>query len=211
MTSMRAGSMALATRERILREASELFASRGYAATTTRAIADAVGVKQPGLFYHFKSKAAIMEELLSHSLTEPTRLAVRLVDEEGSPATRLYAYLRFDLAHILGSPYKLVGLDSEAVLLDESFAHWRTTLDVLRSARRSLIQQAVERGEFVEVDPELINDAITGLILGMIQGRRDLNGEQALRLGQQAADLALRAVLREPSELSRHWDGAPRA
>ena len=52
------------TRERILTEASRLFAERGYDGTSTRQIADAVGIRQPSLFHHFASKQAIMEELL---------------------------------------------------------------------------------------------------------------------------------------------------
>ncbi|MGH2596951.1 MAG: helix-turn-helix domain-containing protein [Actinomycetota bacterium] len=49
--------MDMSTRERILHEASELFARQGYHGTTTRQIADAVGVRQPALFHHFDAKS----------------------------------------------------------------------------------------------------------------------------------------------------------
>ena len=57
-----------ATRERILREASHLFAVRGYYGSSTRDIAAAVGIRQPSLFHHFETKQAIFEELLKYSL-----------------------------------------------------------------------------------------------------------------------------------------------
>jgi AcrR family transcriptional regulator len=49
----------IATRERILREASRLFATRGYYGSSTRDIAAAVGIQQPSLFHHFPHKQAI--------------------------------------------------------------------------------------------------------------------------------------------------------
>src|SRR5581483_2006845 len=52
----RAANAERPTRERILYEASNLFAREGYHGTTTREIAAAVGVRQPSLFYHFPSK-----------------------------------------------------------------------------------------------------------------------------------------------------------
>lgn len=46
--------------DRILRAAMHLFTERGYAATTTRAIADAAGVNEVTLFRHFGNKAGVL-------------------------------------------------------------------------------------------------------------------------------------------------------
>jgi AcrR family transcriptional regulator len=196
------------TRERVLREASELFATKGYVATTTREIAAAVGVRQPSLFHHFENKAAIMNELLRHSLSPPVAVAVTLAKAEGSAAERLYAYLRFDVQHVFRSPYNLAGLDSDEVLGHESFAHWRAMQEVLRDARRQMILEAIQAGEFAEIDVAVAHDAITGLILGMIRGSAcERRSERADLLAGQAADLALRALLSDPDELDRVRSG----
>ena len=54
-------------RERLLHAAMELFATRGYAATSIREIVEAAGVTKPALYYHFHSKEglylALVEEL----------------------------------------------------------------------------------------------------------------------------------------------------
>ena len=51
------------TRERILREASRLFARKGFHGTSSREIAEAVENRQPSLSHHFPSKRDIMSEL----------------------------------------------------------------------------------------------------------------------------------------------------
>ena len=56
------------TSDRILRVAADLFAQRSYAGTTTRQIAEAVGIQQPSLFYHFPSKAHIVDALIEWDL-----------------------------------------------------------------------------------------------------------------------------------------------
>ena len=43
-------------RDEILDAAAALFAERGYAGTTTRAIAERVGIRQASLYHHFAGK-----------------------------------------------------------------------------------------------------------------------------------------------------------
>lgn len=52
-------------REQILRASLELFAEYGYANTTTAAIAERVGVTEPILYQHFKSKKEILMTVLA--------------------------------------------------------------------------------------------------------------------------------------------------
>lgn len=51
-------------RARLLTEAAALFARRGFAAVTTVEIGEAVGMSGPALYKHFRSKDAILAELL---------------------------------------------------------------------------------------------------------------------------------------------------
>lgn len=53
------------TKEIISREALRLFSVHGYEGVSTKAIADAVGIKDSSLYNHFKSKKAIFDELQS--------------------------------------------------------------------------------------------------------------------------------------------------
>jgi AcrR family transcriptional regulator len=72
------------TRQRILEVAAHLFSERGFAGTSIRDIADALGVTKAALYYHFPSKDAILGELVAQPLAavravlaEPHRLTDR--------------------------------------------------------------------------------------------------------------------------------------
>jgi AcrR family transcriptional regulator len=57
-------------RAEVLAAAAGLFASRGYAATTVREVAEAAGMLGGSLYYHFDSKESMADEILSSFLTE---------------------------------------------------------------------------------------------------------------------------------------------
>ncbi len=57
--------MALSTKEKIIKEAINLFSRLGYKGTTVRKIAGAVGIKQSALYNHFKNKEQIFETIIA--------------------------------------------------------------------------------------------------------------------------------------------------
>ncbi|MEU8247318.1 TetR/AcrR family transcriptional regulator [Nonomuraea sp. NPDC048916] len=57
-------------RAELLATAAEVFASRGYAATTVREVADAADILGGSLYYHFDSKEAMVDEILSVFLAD---------------------------------------------------------------------------------------------------------------------------------------------
>src|SRR6201987_1299652 len=75
-------------REEILDAAAELFTNLGYASTSTRRIADAVGVRQASLYHHFATKDDILDALLAGTVDEPLRVAAELLDRNGTPVPR---------------------------------------------------------------------------------------------------------------------------
>jgi AcrR family transcriptional regulator len=81
------------TRAKLLNSALELFASRGYAATSVDAIADAAGVSAGLLYHHFDSKAAVLNAIFEQSLAD-VQATFAAADQETNPADRLPALLR---------------------------------------------------------------------------------------------------------------------
>jgi len=57
-------------RDAVLAVASELFAEKGFRATTVRDIADAAGVLSGSLYHHFDSKESMVDELLGSFLDD---------------------------------------------------------------------------------------------------------------------------------------------
>lgn len=76
-------------REQILGAAARLFTSCGFAATSTREIADEVGIRQASLYYHFAGKDDILGELLEKTV-RPTLDSLDELARVETPEARLY-------------------------------------------------------------------------------------------------------------------------
>ena len=189
------------TRERILRAASRSFAAHGYVGATTREIATAVGIRQPSLYNHFGSKQEIAEGLLEYDLRAGLAFMAPLVAEGGSPAVRIYRYIRWEIAHCLESPFDLRSLYNTGLFDRPEFARWRELLDGYEDSIRDLVRQAVDRGEFIPIDPEFARMAIDALVMETIRAN-GLDHAYSQDQPEQAADFLLRALLRRPSQLA---------
>ena len=130
-------------REEILDAAAELFTSQGYASTSTRAIADAVGVRQASLYHHFATKDDILEALLSGTVDEPLQLAGELMVESGPPAARLHVLLVSDAHQLCSSRWNLGALYVMPELRVERFEQFRLRREDLRGRYRVLARKVI--------------------------------------------------------------------
>ncbi|PKQ26267.1 MAG: hypothetical protein CVT64_04000 [Actinobacteria bacterium HGW-Actinobacteria-4] len=65
------------TRERILVTAAQLFGEKGFAETSIRDVAEALGVTKAALYYHFTSKDEIYREIVSLPIAQLRALAMQ--------------------------------------------------------------------------------------------------------------------------------------
>lgn len=72
-------------REAILARAAELFAQRGYPATTMNAVAEASGLSKPTLYHYFRDKDALLVSI-AEGHVERLEALVRATEAEGLPA-----------------------------------------------------------------------------------------------------------------------------
>jgi AcrR family transcriptional regulator len=86
------------TRRAILRAAQSLFMKLGYRAVTTRMVAEACGVKQPLLYYHFSDKQTLYLEVhreqAAASRTALERIAARQGESVPVRLSHVVRYLR---------------------------------------------------------------------------------------------------------------------
>src|SRR6478736_6418493 len=94
-------------REEILDAAAELFTKIGYAGTSTRRIADAVGIRQASLYHHFATKDDILDALLAGTVDEALQLAGDLLAQPGSASERLRALVTVDCSQLCASRWNL--------------------------------------------------------------------------------------------------------
>jgi AcrR family transcriptional regulator len=199
---LRGGSEELPTRERILFEASNLFARQGYHGTTTREIAAAVGIRQPSLFHHFPSKPAIVRALLDSDLGSAVQFVEALASADAPAPLRLYRYLRHDVTHLTSSPYNLTGVYVEEVMGDLEFAPSARKRATLHAAVERIVRDGIDEGAFVSVPPELVRESIAGILVRTLTIYSGGRGRVPDDLGDEIASFVLRALLVDPSTLS---------
>jgi len=78
-----------ARRSEIVGIAAELFASKGYANTTVREIADAAGILSGSLYHHFDSKESMVDEILRTFQEELFGQYDEILASDDDPRTKL--------------------------------------------------------------------------------------------------------------------------
>ncbi|GAB2637950.1 transcriptional regulator AmtR [Gordonia jinhuaensis] len=113
-------------REEILDAAAELFTTHGYAGTSTRKIAEAVGMRQASLYHHFATKEDILEALLQSTVAPTLDYARALPPASDASIAReqLLALARFDAGQLAGSRWNLGALYLLPELRQERFAEF---------------------------------------------------------------------------------------
>ncbi|WP_230420648.1 TetR/AcrR family transcriptional regulator [Actinomadura soli] len=90
------GSAPLASerREHLVRLAAELFAEKGFQATTVRNIADEAGIQSGSLYHHFDSKESIADEILSSFFSEIMSAYQAVLDRGDNPRDTVAGLVR---------------------------------------------------------------------------------------------------------------------
>ncbi|MBF6166560.1 TetR/AcrR family transcriptional regulator [Streptomyces gardneri] len=133
-------------RAEILDAAGELFTTQGYANTSTRAIADAVGIRQASLYHHFAAKDDILDALLAETVAAPIELAQRLRGATDPAPVRLYALALFDVRQLCASRWNLGALYLLPELRTERFAAFRLRREQLREHYENAAAQVLAEG-----------------------------------------------------------------
>tara|TARA_R110002110_G_C13470513_1_gene720801 strand:- start:37786 stop:38412 length:627 start_codon:yes stop_codon:yes gene_type:complete len=94
---------ATGTAERILDAAEDLFAEKGYSATSLGDVADRVGIRSPSLYNHFRNKEALYEAVLERLLSD---FSAPLDELNSAPVTyeRIFRWLETIVRQHHGNP-----------------------------------------------------------------------------------------------------------
>lgn len=130
-------------REEILDASAELFTTKGFATTSTHQIADAVGIRQASLYYHFPSKTEIFLTLLKSTIEPSSQLATSLGESDVSPTLRLWALVAAEARLLLSSRWNVGRLYQLPVAASEEFADYHAQRTELNDIFRSLASAIV--------------------------------------------------------------------
>ncbi len=180
------GRPGVSTRQEITDAAASLFAERGYAATSTRQIAEKAGMRQASLYYHFTGKDEILLALLLASV-QPTldRAAEYLEIDDAREALSTLA--RADVQTLLDEPHNIGTMYLSPELSAEVFAPFRSARAELTATYGALAARLVPGA-----DPAFTGTCCMQLVEMVITLRR----EEAVPadIGERIALACLRVV-----------------
>ncbi|MFC8507042.1 TetR/AcrR family transcriptional regulator [Streptomyces sp. NPDC057411] len=160
-----------ATRTKLYEAAVTLIAEQGFSATTVDEIAERAGVAKGTVYYNFKSKTELFEELLRHGvslLTASLKAAAEETAERGgSRVDALDAMIRAGLVFIDRYPAFTQLYVAELWRTNRA---WNSTLLVVRQEAVAVVEgvlrEGVEAGELSdEIDVQLTAAALVGMVL----------------------------------------------
>ncbi|WP_405981490.1 TetR/AcrR family transcriptional regulator [Streptomyces sp. NBC_00158] len=182
-------------REELLCAAAELFTVRGYAATTTRAVAERAGMRQATMYHYFGGKEELLAELMESTVAPSLALSRRLLADTARPAAlRLWELCRSDVLLLCGGPYDLGALYLLPELRGHRLARFRRMRGELRDGYRALLADTPAAAELARERGGLAlrNDLLFGLIEGVMLVRRSDPERPVAAFAEAAADAALR-------------------
>jgi AcrR family transcriptional regulator len=138
----------LTPREQILDASAALFAELGYAGTSTRAIAEQVGIRQASLYYHFAGKDDILLELLETSV-RPSLAFVDILLSHEDAAAALYALASIDVGTLLATPHNIGTLYLAHEVQQPRFDSFRAHRAELQGAYTALAACLADDHEFL--------------------------------------------------------------
>lgn len=160
-----------ATRAKLYEAAVTLIAEQGFSATTVDEIAERAGVAKGTVYYNFKSKTELFEELLRYGVGLLTASLQNAADETaargGSKVEALDAMIRAGLVFIDRYPAFTQLYVAELWRTNRA---WQDTLLVVRQQAVAVVEtvlsEAVEGGELsAEIDVPLTAAALVGMVL----------------------------------------------
>jgi AcrR family transcriptional regulator len=169
-----------ATRNNILQAAMQLFASRGYDATSVAQICQAAGVSKGAFYHHFPSKQAVFVALLDNWLNVLDEQIAALVSQAGSIPEGLV-----QMASVSEDVFKSARGQLPMFLeFWRESSHdplvWNATIEPYRHYTNlfsGLIERGIQEGSLEPVDPQTTARVLLALVLGVIlQGVMDPEG-----------------------------------
>ena len=187
-------------RQAIEDAASSLFHEHGYSGTSVRDIARAVDMQGASLYSHVASKQEVLWSIVERTATR-FEIAADLV-EASDPGAVVFG----PGVHLIALVRAHVGVVTDDIQRASVFVHeWRALdkgrrddiarrRDAYEARFRATIEQGVQSGSFVEVDPVLTAAYILTALNGLVAWYRPKGRLRARDIADAYADLTLRAV-----------------
>ncbi len=181
------------SRERILHTAEHLFNERGYASVTLRDIADALGIRQASLYYHFPGgKEALFVEVCEKSFDRHrTGLEEAIRRADTTPREQLRAAARFILSQSVPDLGRMTHSDMPEIAEEHAQRLMQIAFDSLLRPIAGIFQRAYESG--LSHSPDTI--LLAGAFISVIASIHDLPAQFTRQPRSAMADTLIDVIL----------------
>jgi TetR/AcrR family transcriptional regulator, cholesterol catabolism regulator len=143
----------------LLAIAADLFADRGYVATTVRDIADEAGILSGSLYHHFDSKESMIDEILSTFIDQTLASYESVIAEGKGPKETFEGLVRTSLESMVESRSAILIYQNEARFLaaQPRFSYLTAAHRKFEKIWTDVLKKGVKNGEFRDsIDPKLV-------------------------------------------------------
>jgi AcrR family transcriptional regulator len=200
-----------ATRRQILDSSLRLFSERGYARTSVRDIAQAVGITDAAIYYHFSSKRDLLRSLFEERGIIAALMGLEALDPGPDPEQQFQA-VSLEALRVLSRNRDFIKVLLVEALAEsddgEAVEEWRAAVNRWVAALLRLLRIYRDRRAMCDANLDIAAEEIVDSVLGayldaLLPGSRDVldDGEPSQRIMTQVAisvDNAVRRLLLRP-------------
>jgi AcrR family transcriptional regulator len=154
------------SRARLFAAATSEFATRGFAGANVDRIARAAGVNKAMIYYHFKSKAALYQEILGDMFHAVAGRVRSVADSEAAPEDKLKRFVEAIADEAEARPhFPPIWFREIAEGGAHLGAHTLADIAAVLQMLVAILQDGVRAGRFRRVNPLLVHAGIVGPLL----------------------------------------------
>lgn len=152
----------------------KLFLANGYVGTSVKDLTEAVGIARGTLYWHFKSKDQILDEILDRYSERFVKAAIEKINNsQGDFLTKFNAYYRFVTEFSRDNPGLVMVFDTLLGEISRNGTDAATKMKEIRSRLRIAIETLLALGQREgtvrnDIDVELHAHIITATFTGML-------------------------------------------
>jgi AcrR family transcriptional regulator len=182
------------TRDRILQAVSRLSRVQGIDEISMTDVANEAGITRTVLYNYFPDKAALLLAFTERVTRYFIESYERELPERASPAERLRAFVRLQLAGLLAHPHPGAA-DLSAALGPDAYQRLAEHVAPMQQVLAGILQSGIEAGDFRVLDVA----ATARMVLAVIGAERVplISGDVTVeRAGELVSEFVLRAIER---------------
>jgi len=165
---VRSGSQAKESddvRQRIVEAAEELFANKGFAASSISDISAAADVNRALIYYYFKDKQDLYNSILREGEQNMLRIAMDAYSSERTAVARLQKFItNFSRVRIERENFGRIVLRGLVDSSMEVTSHLEESFNKVSAILKLIIEEGVESKELRNVDPDMMVHTIHGMV-----------------------------------------------